>query len=133
MIQRNGLGDYSRTSKKSPATQRKIEDFDLRFSEYSVYVLGENEWWDPMTSTKHYNGVSPHAMYGPSVVIFENTSVGHNSIEYHVNDPRVWVWVQTCIKERYLNAETSQVSILRYQIDIKPEPKKPRKRKETVS
>lgn len=130
MIRRNGPGNYVRISKKAPATQRRVEDFDLRFSGTSIYVLGENEWWDPMTSTKYHNGVSAHAMYGPSLIIFyQGSGGGYDSNEYHVNDPRPWVWVQECIKKGYLNADTCDVLLPKAEIVIEPEEVKPRKKR----
>jgi hypothetical protein len=128
MIRRNGVGDYVRTKEKKQ-TKRQMDDFDLRFMETSIYVLGENEWWDPMTSTKYFgDGMSPHAMRGPSVIIFyQGSGGGYESNEYHVNDPRPWLWIQKAIRDGHFNKETCGVMI-EGKVEIKPLPVKTRKK-----
>lgn len=136
-IKRNGVGDYERATKHF--TERKEADFDLRFEfpegATSIYVLGEGEWWDPRTSTKYWDGVSHHAMRGPSVVCLHCTSGGHReSVEYHVNDPRVWVWVSTNIKNGDFNAANCQVLFANRQaVEIRPEPPKVRAKKKAAA
>ena len=133
MIQRNGPNDYRRTSVKGVRIKRKIEDFDLRFGEDSIYILGENEWWDPHTSTNYYEGVSRHAMYGPAAIVFYRSGQSgvFNSTEYYVNDPRVWQWVQKCVKSGDFNSTNCEVAN-QEDIEIKPEQKKVRKKKSSV-
>lgn len=133
MIKRNGPGDYERATKHF--TQRKMEDFDFRFtfeeSTCSIYVLGEGEWYDPHTSTKYTDGVSPHAMRGPSVIVLHESKFGRRcSDEYHVNDPRVWAWIQQNIADGLFGKENCQVVGDYQAFEIRPEPKKVRAKKQ---
>lgn len=104
-IIRKQVGDYKR-AKKSSSMQRQADDHDLAWGDHQVYILDEHEWFDPHTSTKYNDGVSRHAMYGPSVIHVTNGGGSMNTAEYHVNDPTVWAWIRRCIVEGYLTPET---------------------------
>lgn len=104
-IIRHALHDYeavsSKDAEKNGMMERKPEDFDLGWGDNRLYVLDEHEWWDPHTTTNYdtVDGVSHHAMYGPAVIVYNNAGGGSSSIEYHVNDPKVWAYVRRCIDE----------------------------------
>ena len=117
MIQRKGVGDYQRVTRKA-LTERKPDDFDLRFAETSVYVLGETEYFEPYRSKKSA-GVSSSAMFGPAVVVQANSFDGTDTSEFHVNDPRLWNWVQNCMKNGAFNADNCEVLLPRGSINIK--------------
>jgi hypothetical protein len=100
-IIRHKLNDYQHG--EAVLTKRDPEDFDLGWGDNRIYVLDAHEWWDPHTSSKYEtpsrfvssltivpDGVSRHAMIGPSVIVYNSTGGGSHSHEYHVNDPSAW-------------------------------------------
>jgi len=105
-------GEYFSTSskKKLKLRERERDNFDLGWvsgeTEYRIYVIDAHEWFDPGTSSKYDDGISRHAMYGPSLIV----SIRHSShcvvTEYYVNDPITWAWVRRCIAEKHLSSET---------------------------
>jgi hypothetical protein len=128
-IIRKQLGDYQRSAmKKQPLVERQPDDFDLAWSTHKVYVIDSHEWFDPHTSTHYSDGVSRHAMIGPSVI---TVSGGDRTTEYHVNDPRVWAWVRRSIAEGHLSPETIQGDVNERSITIKECEKPKRKAKAT--
>ena len=99
----------ARHTKSDAPYQRSFDDPDLHWtneehhSEHRVYILAENEYFDPQTSSH-----GRHMMHGPA---FISCSMNHgmmNTVEHHVNDPRMWAWVRRCIKQGYLNPENIQ-------------------------
>lgn len=110
-ILRKGVGDYQKVetrSRRMSPMQRQADDFDLAFSDHKVYVIDDHEWFDPHTSTKYDgpNGISRHAMHGPSVIVTDESGGGMKTTEYHINDPVVWTWLRRCIKEGHMSADT---------------------------
>jgi len=111
-IIRNGIGDYQRTKVKKPKSmQRKAEDFDLAWADHRVYIIDAHEWFDPHTSTKYHDGVSRHAMYGPSLIIVNQSGGGYQTYETYVNDPVQWAWIRRSIAEGYLTADSLNKSV----------------------
>jgi hypothetical protein len=125
MIRRNGPNDYQRTGNKRRQTERKWEDFDLRFAfptgPCSVYVIDENEWFDPKTSTKYFDGVSAKALRGPSLIVVDHTEMGHKVAEHNVNDPRVWRWIQARIKDGTFGPGNCEETTANEFVDVQPE------------
>lgn len=111
-IIRRGLNDYVATARKRLAlTERQPDDWDLAFyfegTEHRIYVLDAHEWFDPQTSSHHSEqGLSRHAMVGPS---FIDVYIHHGmwqTQERHVNDPAGWASIRRCIREGYLSADS---------------------------
>jgi hypothetical protein len=119
MIKRNGPKDYQHVSRLQ-STERSPEDFDLRFvfeegTQTTIYVLDKGEYflWNRNVSE------------GPGLVMHEITKQGSNCSEYHVNDPRIWCWVQKRIKDGTFASNSQCVYETGEYIDVKPmEPKK---------
>lgn len=103
-VLRIGQGNYKITKEKpAQLQQRQEDDFDLGWGTVRVYVLAEHEWFDPHTSSKEdSHGVSRHAMRGPAVVVQQKFNTGYETIEFDVNDPRVWEFVREAIQEERL-------------------------------
>jgi len=126
MIRRNGPNSYEWTNAvdsledlDTQRTERKWEDFDLRFSfehgPCSIYVLDANEWFDSRTM-----GRGPKALYGPALIVVDYANLGHHVEEHHVNSPKVWRWIQARIKDGTFNpANCEQVTENEY-VDIPP-------------
>lgn len=108
MIVRHGPGDYELAKpSRRRLVERKPDDYDLAWSHYRVYVLAEHEWFDPHTTTRYSpDGISGHAMRGPSLIVHAKVGYKNETCEHYVNDPKVWAWIRRCIKEGYLTAST---------------------------
>lgn len=119
MIKRNGPKDYQHVSRLQ-STERNPEDFDLRFvfegdTQTTIYVLDKGEYF-----CWHRN-----ISEGPGLAVLEVTNRGVNFSEFHVNDPRIWCWVQKRIKDGTFAANSQCVYESGEYIDVKPlEPKK---------
>lgn len=119
MIKRKGPKDYQHVSRLVSA-QRQLEDFDLRFTfennnVTTIYVLDKGE----------YVKCFKHISEGPGLVIHEITNTGENWDERHVNDPRIWCWIQKRIKDGTFGENSQTVYDKGEYIDVKPmEPKK---------
>lgn len=96
-----------RVEKLEEKVQRSIDDWDLAWEHYRIYVLDAHEWFVPHTwlADTRKDGAkittSNPAMYGPSVVV-----VSHNTdqqvdqtTEYHINDPFIWKFIQKRVRQ----------------------------------
>ncbi len=125
MIERKNLNAYAVT-RGGPITVRRPEDADLSWSDFRVYVLGENEWFDPQTSRQmdrvshkySESCPSPHAMYGPGIIVVSYVGGTMRTVENHVNDPRVWAWVRRSIAEGHLSAATLDATLCNNECDV---------------
>ena len=107
MIARKDKNDYAKVSRSAKPVRRMESDPDIAFSEMKLYVLDENEWFDPQ-----------YRYHGPAAVTV-NTSGGMYQVhEYHVNDPAVWAWVRRCIAEGHLNADTIDKELINNEKEI---------------
>lgn len=113
MIKRNGPKDYQYVDRLSYA-ERNHEDFDLRFtfetSTTTIYVLDKGEIF-----RFHKSFIE-----GPTLVIYQELPSGLKVEECHVNDPRIWCWVQRNIKDGTFGSNSQAIYADREFIDVKP-------------